>query len=147
MELNIRGHNRLSIRNGILDFEKRLSEMDGALVGEEATSLGELKHSFSDGIYVRECVIRAGCVVVGKIHSEEHPVFLLKGRARVLTETNGIEDLQAPWYGISPAGTKRVVISITETVWVTVHKNPTNSKDLKFIEDNVISKNYEQIRG
>ena len=103
-----------------------------------------LKHSFADGIYVREIFIPAGTVVVGKIHKHTHPNFLLKGRVIVVTE-EGRKELVAPMSMISPAGTKRAVHAIEDSTWVTVHVNEDNGQDLKVIEDRIIAKNFHEI--
>lgn len=127
-------------RNKILDFEQALSKVENTYKGD--TDNCPLKHSFTDGIYVREIHIPKDTLLTGKIHKHEHPNFLMKGKVEVYTENGGLELLEAPLSMISKGGTKRVVYTITDTVWITVHHNPTNTKDLLVIEDNVIAKNY-----
>lgn len=103
-----------------------------------------LKHSYADGIYVREIFIPKGKVLVGKIHRHEHPNFLLKGDVTVVTEEGGTERIIAPKSMISPAGTKRVVVANEDTIWVTVHLNVDNKRDPEEIEKDVIVPSYEQ---
>jgi len=129
-----------SIREGILDFEAKLMTVDGVLIGD--SNLCPLKHSFSDGIYVREIFIPKGTVLTGKIHKHAHPNFLLEGEVEVITESGGRERLVAPMSMISVAGTKRVVHAITDVRWVTIHKNENNETDLEKLEGDIIAKNY-----
>jgi len=99
-----------------------------------------LKHTFADGCYVREIFIPAGHVVIGKIHKHSHPNFLMQGKVTVFTADEGTRHLQAPMSMISPAGTKRIVYTHTDTRWTTVHV--TNKTDLDDIEEEVIAKTY-----
>ena len=115
---------------------------NGALVGEELDQLLPLKHMHGDGCYVRELSAPAGIVAVTKIHKKEHPFFLMKGDVTVVTK-EGFQRITAPYYGMTPAGTQRVVYTHTETQWVTVHA--TELTDLQEIEDEIIAKNFEEL--
>lgn len=130
------------LREKILGFERFLSTMPGVFYGD--TENCPLKHSFADGMYVREIFIPKGTVVVGKIHRHSHPNFLLKGEVTVITEGGGRERLKAPLSMISPAATKRVVFAHEDTVWVTVHL-VGEEQNLEKIEDIVIAKTYEEL--
>jgi hypothetical protein len=67
----------------------------------------------------------------------------LSGTVDVVTE-NGKERLVGPISMISPAGTKRALHSVTDVVWVTVHENPTNTRNLEELEKFVIADSYEE---
>jgi hypothetical protein len=130
-----------AIRESILDFQDFLSKEEGAFFGDSVHC--PLKHSFADGIYVREIFIPAGTYIVGKIHKHQHPNFLLSGTVNVITEGGGEETLTGPLSIISPPGTKRALFSITDLVWVTVHHNPTNTQDLEKLEKIIIAESYD----
>ena len=130
----------LDRRDAILDYENQLSNVDGAIFGDSAYC--PLKHTFSDGIYVREIMIPAGTVLTGKIHKHEHPNFLMKGSVEVFTEADGYQILEAPLSMISKPGTKRVVKALTDVIWITVHLNQTNTQDLDLLEKDIIAKDY-----
>ena len=133
----------LNNRDLIVEFESRLSNTDGAFFGD--TENCPLKHSFSDGMYVREIFIPAGTVLTGKIHKHSHPNFLLSGEVEVFTEFEGLQRLKAPLSMISKAGTKRAVRAITDVVWVTVHSNPSDTQDLKQLESEIISPSFDAL--
>ena len=57
----------------------------------------------------------------------------------ILTE-DGVEHLKAPYYGITKPGTKRIIYTHTDCVFVTVHA--TEKKDIKEIEEDVIADNF-----
>lgn len=132
---------RKEIRQDIIDFENQLAKEEGAFFGD--TNYCPLEHSFTDGIYVRKIFIPAGTYIVGKIHKHEHPNFLMSGTVDVITEDKGVERLVGPLSMISPPGTKRALRAITDLTWITVHHNPSNTKDLNVIEDFVIAEDYE----
>ncbi len=133
------------MRSKIVNFESQLKELTSKSIEvfNDVTSIKKcpLKHSFSDGIYVREITIPAGTLVVGKIHKHDHPNFLLKGKVKVVTE-DGIEELEGPLSMISKAGTKRALYAETDLVWTTIHANPTNTEDLQELEENIIAPTY-----
>lgn len=131
-----------TVRDGILEFENMLSVCEGAVHGD--SDVCPLKHSFAPGIYVREIFIPKGLVLTGKIHLHKHPNFLMSGKVKVYTEFGGFEILEAPKIMISEAGTKRVVETIEDTLWCTVHHNPTNTHDLKELEKIVIAQSYDE---
>lgn len=129
------------MREAILKLEDDISWTDGALMGDN--KLCPLYHYFTDGIYVREIRIPAGVLLTGKIHKHEHPSFLLEGSVECATEETGIETISAPMLMVSASGTKRAIKTITDTIWVTVHHNPTNTRDLEELEKEIISPSYE----
>lgn len=129
-------------RQLILDFQSMLMQHPDAVFGD--SDLCPLKHSFADGQYVREIFLPKGVAIVGKIHKHSHPNFLLKGKVSVFTEHEGVKTLEAPLSMISLAGTKRVVFAHEDTVWITVHSNPTNTQDLKEIEEEIIAKDFAE---
>ena len=135
--------NRDMFRGIISDFASMLKTVPGITLGDNKHC--PLKHTFSDGIYVREIHMPAGTVCVGKIHRHDHPNFIMKGRVTVVTEEGGIEELTAPMSIISPAGTQRAVYVHEETIWITVHHNPDNITDLAKLEEFIIATSYDDV--
>lgn len=130
-----------NLREDILLLEKTLSKMPGAVFGD--SDLMPLKHSFAEGVYVREIFIPKGTALTGKIHRHSHPNFLMKGEVIVVTEGGGREHLKAPLSIISKPGTKRAILALEDTVWITVHA--TTETDLAKIEDYVIAPTYADL--
>ena len=105
-----------------------------------------MKHMFADGIYVRQMDMKAGSMVVGAIHNHLHVWFLLTGHLAVITEKD-IEEFVAPCYVLATPGTKRVIYAAEDSIFVNIHKNPINTKDIKKLEDEIVSltfKEYEE---
>lgn len=90
-------------------------------------------HHFAPGMYLRELLVPAGMLLVGKIHKHAHFLFVMRGRAHVISEF-GRTEVEAGHFSVSPAGVKRVVLAIEDTLFVTVHVNKDNSRDLNVIE-------------
>ena len=105
-------------RETVSTFEEALKKHESSL-GDSTHELNPTKHSFSDGQYIREIYNPAGLVLVTKIHSKNHPFFLMKGEMSILTE-EGVERIRAPHQGITKAGTKRIIFTHSECVFITV---------------------------
>lgn len=104
-----------------------------------------LQHIFAPGAVARTIFLPERAVIVGKIHKHAHLNMLHRGKVTVVTEGGGIEMLDAtrfPLIMVSPAGTKRAVHALEDTIWTTVHL--TNETDLAKIEEDVIAKTYEE---
>ena len=127
-------------RVGIKDVENKMSESKRSLKGKELEHFNPLKHSFAKGVYIREVFNPAGELLVTKIHKYSHPFFLLQGEMTILGE-DGEKRIKAPHYGITKAGTKRIIYAHTDCIFVTVHA--TDEIDLNKIEEEIISKDFE----
>lgn len=143
MDMLIQGSTKAT-RQDIVDMEQFLRKQDGSLLGDNSTC--PLKHSFSDGLYVREIFIPKGYFVVGKIHKHDHPNFLLSGTVNAITEFESVT-LKGPLSMISKAGTKRALFAVTDLTWVTVHHNPANTQDLQELEKEIIADCYEEFEN
>ena len=137
-------------RKKILELEKVLMDnADGTnIISNQGESIVRsdqfpLKHSFADGIYIRQMGMAEDSVVVGAIHIHLHAWFLLTGKITVITE-NSEEDFVAPCYVVSTPGVKRVIYAVEESIFVNIHKNPSNTQDLDKLEEEIVSKNYEE---
>ena len=84
-----------------------------------------IENEFSDQLYMR------------KMYTE-HFWFLLKGKILVTTENNQIEHV-APCYEKSLKGAKRLILSLEDSLFINVHKNPTNTRDMKEVEQSLYS--------
>tara|TARA_R100001377_G_C3181665_1_gene106887 strand:- start:552 stop:1016 length:465 start_codon:yes stop_codon:yes gene_type:complete len=102
-----------------------------------------LKHTFADGIYIRQMDMKAGSMVVGAIHNHLHVWFLLTGNLSVATEES-VEDFVAPCYVLSTPGAKRVIYAVEDSIFVNIHKNPKNIKNIKKLEDEIVSLTFEE---
>ena len=130
------------VRELILYAQEEMAKHPEAIFGD--SEVCPLTHHYTPGLYSREIYIPAGMLIIGKIHKHEHPNMLVKGHVSVLTEQGGVQLLQGPKFMISPAGTKRMLYTHTETVWITFHSNKNNLEFGDELEDEIVAKSYEE---
>lgn len=132
--------NEINLRNDIEILEEALRKHPKSVEGDNPDM--PLKHTFGDGIYVRDLTIPKGFLVVGKIHKTRTLNILLKGDITILTE-DGIKRMKAPQYFIGSPGSKKVGYAHEDTVWINVL--PTEEIDLDKIESTFIAKDYNEL--
>ena len=103
-----------------------------------------LTHHFAPEVYGREMLLPAGKVIIGKIHRHAHLNIILSGRAVVATEF-GRKEVSAGQVFVSEPGTKRAVMALEDTRWITIHPNQSNTQDLSAIEEYVIAPSYDAL--
>ena len=106
-------------------------------------NLWEYKHSFAEGLYVREMRMKKGQLGFSAIHKHSYAFFLLSGLLASSKE-EGVEEFVGPCYIMSPQGAKRIVYAIEDCVIVTVHANPTNTEDLDELAKLNVVFNWEE---
>ena len=137
-------------REKILNLESSLiSIADGVNVEGDGknivtnSKIAPIKHTFADCIYIRQMDMVKNSVVVGAIHKHLHVWFLLTGHVTIATE-NTTEDYIAPCYIVSTPGVKRVILANEDSIFVNVHKNPSNTQDIDKLEKEIVALNYEE---
>ena len=102
-----------------------------------------IENDFADQLYMRKMYMPKECVVISAMHHTEHFWFLLKGRILVTTDGEQIEHI-APCYEKSMKGAKRLILSLEDSLFINVHKNPTNTRDMKEVEESLYSITIEE---
>lgn len=92
----------------------------------------ETTHHFAPGIYMRQVLIPKGAIVTGAIHKTEHLNILAQGELSVWTD-EGIKRLSASSVIRSQPGIKRAGYAHEDSVWITVHPNVTDERDVEKI--------------
>lgn len=112
-------------REGIDTLEKFMLD-NLELVNEE------LRHIFTPGLYLREYSAKANTLTVSRIHKTDHPFIVSKGVVSVWID--GVETIiEAPYSGITKAGTRRVLFVHEDLIWTTVHANPDNLNENEMV--------------
>ena len=137
-------------REKILELESAMINIaDGVSVEGDGKNIvrngkiAPIKHAFADGIYIRQMDMAKETVVVGAIHKHLHVWFLLTGHVTIATEDT-TEDYIAPCYVVATPGVKRVILANEDSIFVNIHKNPSNTKDLDKLEKEIVALNYEE---
>jgi len=69
-----------------------------------------VSHHFGPGVYIREVVMPAGTVVVGKYHRHEHLCNMIEGRMIVVGEDGERKEVVAPCVFMAKKGRKTAYI-------------------------------------
>ncbi len=103
----------------------------------------KITHDFADGVYIRRMDLNEKALVVGAVHKHLHVWFLLTGHVTIASKL-GVEDYEAPCYIISPPGTQRVIQANKDSIFVNIHKNPSDTRDVSEIEEEICAMNVEK---
>ena len=139
-EIGLEIRRRREFREKIAELENSVAEF--GMQGGELHEANPVKHTFAGGCYIREIYNPANHLVITKIHKKEHPFFLMKGSMSILTE-EGIQEIEAPYQGVTKPGTKRAIYTHEECIFITVHA--TDSTSIEDIEEEVVCTSYEDL--
>ena len=128
-----------NFRDLCMDIEKKILDHPDSLTGKACDEVNTLKHTFCDGQYIREIFMPAGQVLTSQIHKKKHPFFILTGKLTIASE-DGVIDIEAPYHGITYPGTKRVIYTHEDTVFITVHA--TNKTTVEEVTKEVIAEDF-----
>ena len=145
MESNIITKNFI---NKVENLQEILLNSDSEFIVKGNSDSFPLKHTFAEGVYIREMTIPIGGLIIGRVHKEDHIWFLLLGELEIATD-KGIEIYIAPCYIKADAGTKRVLHALEHSIFVNVYPNPTNETDIDTLENTltcVYYSNYEKYK-
>lgn len=91
-----------------------------------------LKHMFAPGLYIREILNPKGSLIVTKMHKTCHFHEIVKGKISVWVEGEGVRTFQAPHFGLTYPGTRRIIYAHEDTIFRTFH--PTEKTNIDEIE-------------
>ena len=106
-------------------LEKQLEESAGGV----PASYFPLEHYFIPGVYARELFVPADHVIVGALHKHPQINILSHGSIAVMNGEAGVQVLYAPFTCVSPAGTKRAAVALTDCVWTTILRTDDTDPD------------------
>ena len=127
----------------VAEFTKKLEASEGHRGHNEAHAFNPKTHNFADGQYIREIFNPANEIIVTKVHLKNHPFFLLEGKMSIIT-AEGFETIEAPYYGVTKAGTRRIIMAHEDCRFVTVHR--TDNLSVSDIEDEVVSDSFDDFK-
>ena len=101
------------------------------------------KHSFAEGLYVREMFQPKGTLMVGAIHKHSEVFILLKGKLIIATEDEPQEYI-GPCYVVTRAGNKKMGVALEDCTLLTISSNPTDTQDLDELENHLYALTWEE---
>ena len=140
--------NEIKFQQKITQFEQAITQHckenneDELQRSMSGAAEGAVTHNFADGQYIRTIVMPKGLLLSTKIHNQNHPFFIMTGEVSIFSE-QGVQQIKAPYHGITKRGTKRVLYVHEECIFITVHC--TDKLNLKEVEEECIAKNFSEV--
>jgi hypothetical protein len=131
--------------NKVETLENAMLASDDVRIAKGNSDMFPLKHSFSEGVYIREMFMPKGGLVIGKLYKISHTWFLLSGELEVATD-EGNEYYIGPCYVNAPEGTKRVLHAVSDVIFVNVYPNPENIIDTDKLEEILTCSSYKEYK-
>lgn len=101
----------------MVDTLRHADEIDG-LDPVDIDAPEHLRHYFANGSYVREMIMPANTLVVGRIHKHETINILLEGELTVIDERGNRTEFKAPHVFVAPAGNQKAAYTKTPIRWL-----------------------------
>jgi len=121
-----------------------IDELEAAIVASDKPRVDcPVKHRFTPGLYIREIFVPAGTLFTSMEHRFEHPFVLCKGKIEVYSENEGAVIYEAPHCGITKPGTRRGVLALEDTIWITFHV--TDETDVEKIGEAILVPHFNPL--
>lgn len=130
-------------RERIVQLEDAMKTLPASYDMQEFNE-GKVAHHFATGVYGRELFIPKGNVIVSKIHRGKTFNVIAKGKIAVICPNKGYNVYDGPFCFVSEPFTKRVVIALEDTLWITSHG--TDKTDLNEVEEEIIAKDFSEAK-
>lgn len=105
-----------------------------------------VQHFFAPGVYMRLMTIPAGVTLTGAVHRTEHLNIVLRGHIAASTD-HDVQERRGGDIFMSQPGLKRIGRALEETVWITVHANPTDERDLDKLVPLLVEASNAELMG
>jgi hypothetical protein len=109
--------------------EKGIAEVERILMAEGQSDTPVI-HRFGPGLYMREVMLPAGCLVIGNEQLFEQQNLMLTGRVTMIN-SNEINELTAPASFVGPPG-RKVGLVHENTYWINIFA--TSEQDVETLE-------------
>lgn len=124
-----------------LTVKQRIVVIENAMMQYERVDV-PVKHSFADGLYMRQITIPAGTILTSKVHKHGQCDFMLTGDMSIVTDDGTIARVKAPFTSASGPGMKRLGYAYEDTTWISVIA--TKETDIETIETEHYASTYEE---
>lgn len=108
--------------------DKRIDELEAAMFSAAMDENSDIhfvdcpiNHYFTPKLYVREVLMPSHKMITSEVHKTCHPFRVLQGNVLVSVDGGEWQTITAPYKGVTQPGTRRVLITLENTVWETFH--------------------------
>lgn len=108
-------------------YQKKVFEMQDALLELEQVEMPVL-HDFAPGVYTRRILMKKGTFAMGETHRDACLNTVISGAVTVMVDGD-VKLFQAGDMYMGKVGEKKMGFVHEDTVWMTIHPNPTNETD------------------
>jgi len=109
--------------------EDEVLDMVHAEIASRPQILLEPVHTFTKGMYSRELFMPAGMEIISEWHDTQHQWVITTGIVDVYLKGQGWTRITGPARGITEPDTRRVLRTITNTLWITFHPTDRMPED------------------
>jgi len=88
-----------------------------------------LEHHFTPGLYARQMFVPKGTLITGLLHKTKHIFVISQGDISIWYPGGEATRVQAPYTGITEAGTRRMGFAHEDTIWTTFHATELTDPD------------------
>lgn len=131
MELSLNILRRLD-----LSWSDKVAYLAYVLGQVEGPATPPIRHLFIPGFYLREILMPADMILIGRVHKEGHPLELIYGALEIFTE-QGVTLHKAPDGFTSKPGFQMVLHTLTPCLGRTAHPNPDECRDINVLESRI----------
>ena len=117
-----------------------INELEAAMLENLPVVDCPLVHRFTEGMYIREIFMPQGTLITSKVHLTNHPFTISKGKVKVSIDGGEWAEYEAPYTGITKAGTRRILFIVEDCVWSTYHLNIDNCEDVDTLVERLVEK-------
>lgn len=134
---------RLAQRNQIENYKTFLQEVAGSEKGimDDINNEG-LQEYIVGGSYIRQLFIPKGVTIVSELWNKDRLWIIASGKVNISSEL-GSEQLNAPYVGLAPYGTKIALYAVEDTLWFAI--TGVKSENLNEVEKELIAKDYSEL--
>ena len=112
---------------------ERIYTIEDIMLGLEQVEC-PLRHLFAPFVYLREMIVPAGTVMTGMLHRFDDVSIMSKGDMSILGDDGKFRRVSGHNIFYGKAGLKKIGIAHEETIWTSIHPNPTNETDIDKLE-------------
>ena len=130
-------------------MNEQIDELEVVILNSDKLFDCPLDHIFTPGLYSRTIIMPTTGLITSLYHKEEHQYIVSKGSALVKIGEDQWQRIEAPFRGITLAGTRRVLYIEEECIWTTFHATDVYPKDdsteafeeaIRLVEDQIFMK-------
>jgi hypothetical protein len=139
---NINKITKYGIDYSTYSVEERIEIMENIMFREQdqhtLRNSIPLVHFVQGDIYFRGIWFPAGTILTSNIHLVKHLGYMVQGSALVLTNYEELHKVVAPNMYICSPGTKRLILTLEDCIWCTVHNveelTPEEREDVNLMD-------------